>query len=606
MNTHTINRNNGYGRLTYLFLALILWIACSDDETGRKYEAVKIAGVKIDNVLYLPVYTETETRVDVPAGKDLSNVKVQLLVVNGNLSGFRNNAGYDCRKPMDLVLDGYDGTRATTRLRVVSAPKLSSFLIEGVQVENDAIHTGDGSLIVQVPATTDLTALKVTMEFLNGTFVDFENDRPLDYTQPQRFTLLGSDGESTYSYEFVITTDAVGPASVKEMVIGGVRTDSVVADRTTLIPYLPALLDFTSVDIALSVGFGNKIDEAFTGRGLNLLNGENTVKVTGSNGVTTEFTIATPQLSFAPLFAKTYAQLQPDGFQANDLTAVGFSGRYLVAANYTSASKTPVYFDLRGDREGSLDAAGVDPTGYGFRKFAVDDRGSILAVSLGMSAGEQWVYRWDAVDGKGKQYLSFSKATLGTDYNPRAAGINLAGSLDGDAVITLTMAQQPDIFVWTVRNGVLDPTPKKYAFPYPGTSYYWSVEPLPPATGGFIGFATTNNADFGSGLIGLGPKMTETFKQTGRTVTDGSVRICNGRTYLAYTAHDGEKAEMFLYDITDGQPASYRHPVFRRTMESSGGNGNATMDAALTVIDGKMYAAFACTNIGLYLYRFAE
>lgn len=605
MKTNKITRSRLYLAASVLFL-VIFAVSCSDNDEGRRYEAVKIAGVKVDNVLYLPTYTAAETRVEVPAGKDLSKVKLQVLVANGTLAGFPNNTDYDCRKPLAVTLAGYDGTRTDTRLRVVSAPKLASFIIEGVQVEAGKIYTGTGSLIVQVPPATDLTALKVTMEFTNGTPVDFENGRALDYTEPQHFTLLGVDEETSYPYEFIITTEVVGPASVKEMTINGVRTDSVVADKTTLIPYVPALSDFTSADVTLTTGFGNKTDEAFTGRALNLLTGENTVKVTGSNGVTTEFTIATPQLSFDPLFAKTYAQLQLEGFAANDLTAVGFSGSHLLAANYTSGTKMPVYFDFTGTKQGTLDAAGVDPTGYGFRKFACDDNGSILALSLGMSSGEQRIYKWNTLSGQGQPYLSFSKASLGVDYDPRAAGINLAGSLAGDAVITLTIAQKTDVFVWTVQGGVLNPTPKKYAFPYTGTSYYWSVEPLPLAKGGFIGFATTNNADFGNGLVGLGREMTETFKMTGRVITDGQVLSYNGRTYLAYTAHSGEKGEMFLCDITDGQPASFGHPIFHRAMEGSGANGNATLDAALTVIDGKLYAAFACTNIGLYLYRFSE
>ena len=43
-------------------------------------------GVKIDSKLFTPsVITETETVVEVPAGKDLSNSKLQVLVANGCL-----------------------------------------------------------------------------------------------------------------------------------------------------------------------------------------------------------------------------------------------------------------------------------------------------------------------------------------------------------------------------------------------------------------------------------------------------------------------------------------------------------------------------------------
>ena len=54
-------------------------------------------------------------------------------------------------------------------------------------VPNSDIHTGEESLIVQVPEETDLTTLKVTMEYINGTIMDFQNGVTLDYTNPRSF-----------------------------------------------------------------------------------------------------------------------------------------------------------------------------------------------------------------------------------------------------------------------------------------------------------------------------------------------------------------------------------------------------------------------------------
>lgn len=142
------------------------------------------------------------------------------------------------------------------------------------------------------------------------------------------------------------------------------------------------------------------------------------------------------------------------------MCAVGFSGNYLLATNYTSTAKTPIYFNFDGTNAGQVSADGVNPTGYGFRKFATDEQGKILALSLGMSAGEQWIYKWDDVQGKGVEYISFSKASLGVDYNPRAAGISVNGSLDGNATIIVTIAQSTDVFIWTVTGGNLNKTPK--------------------------------------------------------------------------------------------------------------------------------------------------
>ena len=588
-----------------LFMAMFLGMmvtSCSEDDDNRTFETARIVGVRIDNELFTPsTSTETETIVDVPAGRDLSNVKLHLLVANGTLENFVNEMEYDCRKPIPVTINGYDGSVVQTKLRIKSAPKLLSFVIKGMIIPAEDIHENASQLIVQVPKGTDLTALEVTMEFANGILQDFENGIVKDYTNPCKFNIIGVDGETVYPYELIITTEPVGPASISAIIVNGIASDSVVTVDNVVTAYIPSLMDFSVADVELKVGFGNTIDENFTGKGLNLLTGDNKVSVTGTNGIATEFSIATPQLSFKPRFAKAYSEL---GFAANDLCAVGFSGQYLLASNYTSSAKTPMYYTFEGDQAGQISANGVNPTGYGFRKFATDDDGKILALSLGMSSGEQWIYKWDHVEGQGSEYISFSKASLGVDYDPRAAGINVSGSLDGDATIMMTIAQKTDIFIWTVSGGVLDPTPKKYAFPISGTSYYWSICcAMPAGKNGYLGFAATSQMD-NSGVVCMSDMMSETQRFSGMSTTDGKTISHNGRDYLAFVSHNNDKGTMWICDITDGQLASYEHPIFKRVMDVTGANGNATMDADMIVIDGKLYVAFACTNLGLYLYEF--
>ena len=593
------------GMMLVLAFLSITFISCSDDDDNRAYESAKIVGVKVDNELFTPSSSaEGETKIVVPAGRDLSKVKLQILVANGDVIGFTNDLEYDCRKPMPISIQGNDGTKVETKLRIQSAPKLVSFIIKGMTIPNTDIYESSNSLIVQVPEDTDLTALEVTMEFANGTLLDFENGKSLDYTDPRTFKLKGVDDETIYPYDLVITTETVGPAVINSITVNGIETDSVVAKDGKLIPYIPSMMSYTSVDIDLSVGFGNKIDPNFNGKGLNLMSGDNKVKVTGTNGIETEFTIGIPQWSFKPLFAKKYTTLKNElGYGDNDLCAVGFSGTNLLAGSYT-VTKAPIYFDFSGQKQGSLNETGVDPTGYGFRKFATDDKGAALVLSLGISAGEQWVYKYNNISSQGEKYISFSKASLGVSYNPRSAGISIVGSLDGDATIIIPMAQQTDIFVWKVSGGVLNSTPQKYSFPYTGTSYYWSVVPMPVGMSGYVGFATTNNSAFPNGIVCLDANMGETQKLTGMVTTDGKVIKYKERVFLAYTAHSNSKGVMRICDITDGQLDSYKNPIFEQVMEETGGNGNATMDADFTIIDGKLYAAFACTNIGLSLYCF--
>lgn len=89
-----------------LFIALFfttMFVSCSDDDDNRSFETVRIVGVKIDSKLFTPsVITETETVVEVPAGKDLSNSKLQVLVANGELQNFVNEVEYDVGSPSRL------------------------------------------------------------------------------------------------------------------------------------------------------------------------------------------------------------------------------------------------------------------------------------------------------------------------------------------------------------------------------------------------------------------------------------------------------------------------------------------------------------------------
>jgi hypothetical protein len=438
-------------------------VSCSDSNSlDREYEDVKIVGVKVNGTLYLPTYDSSNTTIQLASGVDLSNLQLQLLIANGRILNVTNNGTsqqfvdngyYDCRKPMSVTLCGKNGKSANQSLRVQSPPKLSNFFIEGVDVPASNIYASGKSIIVQLDKGTDLTALKVSLEFVNGTIQGFENGVSKDYTSPISFNVLGVDGETLYPYTLAITTDPVGPASIKSMTLNGHATTKLdVSSANVVTPYVNSIMDFSNVDVTLQTGYGNEVDASFTGKGLNLLSGNNKVKITGTNGQTTEFTISRPQLDPEQTLVKTYAEL---GFGGSDLCAVGFSGDYVLAGNYTQGSKAPSYYDFSGAKKGQLSTTGCTGISYGFRKFCNDENGIIIGSSLGMSANEQWIYRWDDVTSTPSTYISFSKASLGVSYSPRAAGINVSGSLKGDAVIVMPMAQQKDIMVWTVSGGTV-------------------------------------------------------------------------------------------------------------------------------------------------------
>jgi hypothetical protein len=587
----------------------LIAVSCSDDNDTRPYEDAKVVGVKVNSSLYLPSsYGTNEATIVIPAGTDLSKTKLQVLVVNGDLQNFTNDAYYDCKKPLDLSIKTYNGDNISYKLRVQSPPKLSNLIIDGLVVESEDIHTGDESIIVQVPESLDLTSQKVTMTFVNGTIQGFTNGAARDFTNPIAFSVLGVDEETVYPYELILTSDPVGPANIKHISINGIACDSVITSGTTVTPYIPSLTDFTNATITLECGYGNKIDANASLAGLNLLSGTNKVKVTGTDGVVIEFTIASPKLSVAPYLFKAYSDF---GFGSDALSSFAFSGDYFVVANHntSNAAAVPVgpnAYKLDGTYVGALSKTGTNIDGgavTGIRKLCADESGNILGVQLGAGAAatkELVIWRWKDVNSDPEAYITFSQNSLGLGYAARSAGINVKGSLDKDALIIMPIAQKSDVFVWTVTGGVLNTTPQKYTFPYtPG--YYYSVEALPLGQQGFVGAAVGNTF---SGIVALTSTMTENHHMSGMITTDCSTIAYNGRTYLAYVVFQaGTGVFLRVCDITDGQSASYLNNLLNVKIPATASNGNGTVDAQFIVRNGKLHVGFSCTNYGVWLYQ---
>ena len=397
-----------------LLLVVVMFGACTkQDELDRMYEGAKIVGVKINGDLYLPTYNNNDVLIAIPAGRDLSKAKVQVLVANGDAQDFANNEIMDVRKPVPLTLNGSDGVNKNVVLKVQSPPSLVNLIVEGLTIPKTDIFFSATSLIVQVPVGTNLTNLKVTLGFINGTLQNFTNGVAVDYTNNKTFAIKGVDETTIYNYDLIITTEKVGPASVRSMTINGIVTDSVVlVAPSTVIPYVTGLTDFSNTNVTLAAGFGNKINPAFTGTNLNLLLANSKVKITGSDGIEREFTIGVPQLSLQPIFEKKYEDL---GFPLNDLTGVALSGNNIVIPNYSATAPTvvgPNYYDLMGVQKGVLNKTGV-VIFNSIRKIATDSKGVILGVSLGLTTGSQSIYKWDNVTATATPYITFSSATLG-------------------------------------------------------------------------------------------------------------------------------------------------------------------------------------------------
>lgn len=607
MNVKKINK---WGIFLFISLLSLSLTACSEEEDSRPYQDVQVVGVKVDGQLYLPNYGTNEATVVLPAGKNLSKVKTMILVANGDLLDFSNGDYHNCEKPFDLKLQSFNGGIIDYKLRVQSPPKLTNLIIEGLIIPNEDIHISENKIVVQVPKETILSGLKVTMTFVNGELQNFVNGESYDYNKTRPFQLLGVDKETVYPYELMITTEQVGPASIKGMSINGIKCDSVITDdKNITTAYIPSLVDFTNASVDLECGFGNIVDENAKLTALNLLTGTNKVKVTGTNGSVTEFTINVPKLSITPYLEKTYSTF---GFGSDALSSFAFCGEYFAVCNHNTKDATavpvgPNYYKLDGTYVGPLskEDSNIDGSAVlGIRKLAADSKGVVLGVQLGAGAGastELKIWKWNTVSNKPEVYITYTQTSLGLAYAPRAAGINIQGALDGDAIITIPVAQKTDVLVWEVKSGVLNPIPKKLAYPISGVGYYYAVEPLPLSKEGFAGASTSNSF---SGIISLTALMGENHKISGITTTDCSTIEHNGRIYLAYTAFvAGKGARHRVCDITSGSIESYQNPIMDILMPSNQGNGNNTLDSHFMVRNGKLNAGFVCSNIGLRLYE---
>lgn len=188
-------------------LVSCLFLSCKDDEDNRTYEPAKIVGVSITNVLYTPAITGDNAVIVLKAGTDLSLLRTHILVANGEIVGFNNNVLMDLRLPIPLQIQGFDGTRSSLTLKVQSPPLLGGLYVEGMSIAKENISAKDQSIVVKVPKGTNLTALKVSLEFVNGELVDFTNNTPKDYTNPVKVNVRGVDQTTIYSYDLTFTSE---------------------------------------------------------------------------------------------------------------------------------------------------------------------------------------------------------------------------------------------------------------------------------------------------------------------------------------------------------------------------------------------------------------
>lgn len=602
--------------LLCLFIGVLLFSSCEADKVDdRAFEGAKIVALKLDGTLYTSTNDGSNVvKVVLKPGVPLSAIKTEVLVANGSLIDFENNVPHDFTKPIDVTVKGEDGNTSKWKLIVQSPPKLNYLEVVGMTIPQEKVHFGNTTIIVEIPKGTDVSNLTVNYTWVNGTMTNYTNGSKKDYTislpnkPPFKMEVLGVDGVTKYYYDVIFTSDPVGPATIQSLVINDIlSTQMVIVDAAKNIvqPVLPSLTNLSAATVQINPGFGCTIDPTFTGTNINMLQGFK-VKITGTNGVETEFTVKNALIDPTLVFAKTQAQLQ---LNADAGSSVAFSNGSVLVTSHSMAAGPIVYginaYDLSGNYLKGLFKTTTDFDNgavTGIRKSATDAKGRILGVQLGAGSTTTTalkILKWNSIDDTAPQaYISYTGASLGLTYAPRAAGINISGSLDGDAIITVGMAQKTDVIVWTVTGGVLNPTPTIKSYNYTGTGYYYSVE---PNDAGFVGIASGTNFN---GINLLSSSMVESAKVNGIPTSDGRVFTYKGRKYLATVIIPGDNKAIFrMFDITDSSQSSLDNPIVNIISTTVATNANRTVDADFAIINGKLHVAFLATNDKLAVYN---
>jgi hypothetical protein len=596
--------------LKYLMIfipASLLCSACENEEDSRIYEPVKVVAAYINGEL---ISSDNLSTIDESAivtlspGTDLSKLKVRLTVINGELIDFPTDVETDFRLPVEIRIRSYNGMEKVHTFQIVSKPLLVDFFIEGMTVLREKVFTGENSIIVQVPSGTDFTALKATLGFKNGTLSGFTNGTALDYTNPVSFNVIGVDG-TVYPYELIITDQEVGPASIQEVRVNEAQAETIDVDENGNVQiYFSTLTNFSTASLIITAGYGNTFIDFTNGTVVNLWNAP-VVKIKGTDGIIKEFKFQKPKLKLREVFRKTPTDL---GFGADGGASLCFSEDYIVASTHNGTAGIH-YFDLTGTKIGSLTLpAGVvmGNAVTGLRKIASDDKGAVIAINLaaGGAVGTAYnIYKWNNVtDANPVVLCNFTASALGLTAT-RTNGVNIQGSLDGDAVITVPVTASKAVLKWTIQGGnLVNPTPEKISLDGNEANFgnYSSVEQYPGKPSTLVaGLAITG---FGGIRSYVGGATAISVPVTASS-SDLRMKTIDGRVYLAHTVWGSGRHTFHFKDITDDNEDAYRYNMlWDGAYMATSANGNATVDVDFSEINGKWYVAYLGTNGGIVCY----
>lgn len=601
----------------WVILLASLFVACKDSSSDTRIWEPAIIGAVYINSQTASLYDASQASevatfesdyenltIRLPKGTDMTELRMRLTPINGELIDFPTDIPTDFSLPRDLKVRSYNDKDVIIKMRVISLPLLYQLYIDdGVEIIKSFVS--DNSIVVQVAEGTALDALRVTLNFKNGTLDGFTNGTEIDYSDGNEvvFNVVGPDG-AKYPFTLLITDKEVGEAKVTQVSVNGEDASELSIDANGNVQTVfNKLLDFSNATLNIKTAPGDKFIDFENGSKVNLMGDGVTVKLKGLDGIVRTFKLQKPFITPLKAFVKTQEEL---GYSVNSGAAVCFSGQYVVASSYAGNAGIN-YYDLEGTYKGSLTLPANVSMGSvvtGLRKIASDDDGNILGVNLaagGSASTAYHIYKWNGVnDTQPAVYCSFTAANLGFS-SPRTSGISVQGSLNGDAVITVVLYGTKSVLKWEVKSGSLvssEPTVLVLDNAQ-NFNYYSSIEPYPGNRDLLVGAVLLSGTGSFAGI-----RVYDNFStklEVAGSASDLRLKKINDRVYLAYCEWKSPNHILHLSDVTDGKLDSYSHNMLSSTMNvlPTGANANATNDADIAVIDGKSYAVYIGTNGGI-------
>lgn len=463
---------------------------------------------------------------------------------------------------------------------------------------------------------TDLSRIVLRATIPSDATVSPQLGQPMDLRQPLTVTITAGNGETT---AYTVIAKRVGDVSMSGVKISYVDLDNVTQEIEGIRigdEFRFFILPGTDVSNATLNYTINRHAQASIGNGAQLdLSTPTPITVTaqGDAEKTYQLVVTEPvrlDEGFGinrQLWFKNAADL--GGLNAVSENALAVSGDNMVMATIASGgnSRYRVYNRFTGAYIQDLQMPYSDASGqYSLSgQIVSDSKGNILAINRASVGQTIRIYKYnvDNLMGTPTKLIETTHNQAGSIAGDRSIGrrLNVYGDVEGDAVITSTLAATFGFYRWTITGGVVDnPVPELVVMgnPVSSSNLGWQPEAQPLSTDPSANYVVAYQHDFAY-VNGTTNNRMHTIALSGNRFFQNAMTTAefNNAKYLALRRYPWNlnNSQFELFDITNaarlGTPASDpSYPLFRvftspLITNTSGTDSGGTGDIAVGYSD---------------------